>query len=392
MTDAEAAGRICPACGRDAPEGAFCAHCGADLSASGNHWAHLLRPKAFAVSSREPLGLPLFTSSLFPHLPESLRWPFRHGLFLVLAALLVFSMLEWLAPLIVVTILGVPLLFGLYVWQSGVFRDVSRRVLLLAVALGAGISAVWWLWTGSLLARNYDIPIAAASQLMHELAFGLTITLAGLVLMLLPVVLVKLVRSRVTESLDGFVIGAACALSYSAAGTAVWLLPQFTLGLIDNYNRWLLLEEAYLYGFVEPVTAAVAGGLLGLLLWFRPATGAPAGGRRARATLAALTVLGIALYIGIYLVDAAETARLTEIVANTVLTVLSLLALRAAVQVVLLSEETSEGTGLPVVCEDCERTVPDRPFCPGCGAAARATSRTTRARRFEAHRDGEVRD
>lgn len=346
-----------------------------------------MRPSAFAVSSQEPVGLPLVTSSLFPHLAESMRWPFRHGLFLVFGALLVLSMLKWLAPLVIVVCLGIPLLFALYVWQSGVFRDVSRTVLLSAVGVGAGVSVAWWVWTGALVASEYDIPVAAGSQLQRELGLGLIVTMVGLVLMLAPVLVVRILYRRVRESLDGFVIGAACALAYSAAGTIAWLAPQFTFGLIDNYAPWRLFEEAYLYGFVDPITAAAAGGLLGLRLWFRPG-GNPSGSPvLVRRMLDVLTVAAIGIYVAIYVVDASETARFTEVAANTVLTAMSLVTLRLAIQLVLLHEATDPGTGRAVVCEDCQRTVPDRPFCPGCGAAARATSRSARALRLAAAGD-----
>ena len=325
----------------------------------------------------------MVTSSLFPHLAESMRWPFRHGLFLVLGALLAFSMLTWLAPLVIVVCLGVPLLFALYVWQSGGYRDVSPTVLVSAIGVAAAISAVWWVWSGALVAREYDIPVAAGSQLQRELTLGLVVTLVGIGLMLSTIVVFRIFHRRVHESLDGFVIGAACALVYSAAGTIAWLAPQFAVGLIDNYVPWRLFEEAYLYGFVDMVTSAVAGGLLGLRLWFRPGSNAVTPGL-ARRVLDVLTLAAIAIYVGVYLVDAAETSRVTEVAANTVLTAVSLVLLRAGIQVALLHGSADPGTGQPVVCEDCGRTIADRPFCPGCGAAARATSRSSRALRFAA--------
>jgi len=134
----------CPICDSDGPAGAFCAHCGAGFAGAKSRWRSFLRPSSFAASPREPLSLPLVTSSLFPHLAESMRRPCRHGLLLVLAALLVFSMLKWLAPLVIVVCLGIPLLFALYVWQSGVFRNLSGTVLASAVGVGATIGVGWW--------------------------------------------------------------------------------------------------------------------------------------------------------------------------------------------------------------------------------------------------------
>jgi len=330
----------------------------------------------------------MITSSLYPHLAESMRWPFRHGVFLVFGALLTFSMLTWLTPLLIVVCLGMPLLFALYGWQSGVFRDVSPRVLLPAIAVSAAISVTWWVWSEALVARVYDIPVAVGSQLLHGLALGLTVSLAGTGLMLAPTVVVKFFHRRVSESLDGFVIGASCALTYSAAGTIAWLAPQVAVGLVDNYAPWRLFEEAFFYGFVDPIVTTAAGGLLGLRLWFRPGSrcGDP---RRVRRILEALTAAGIVIYLAIYLVDAADLSRFTEIAVNAVLAAMSLVTLRAAIQVTLLHEEADPGTGATVVCEDCSRTVTDRPFCPGCGAASRAMSRTTRSRRFEVPSSGD---
>ena len=45
-------------------------------------------------------------------------------------------------------------------------------------------------------------------------------------------------------------------------------------------------------------------------------------------------------------------------------------------------------TGEPVGCLHCDRTVPDAPFCPACGAATRASSRTWRRSRWSTSEAG----
>ena len=56
----------------------------------------------------------------------------------------------------------------------------------------------------------------------------------GMVLMLVPTVLVRLLRPKSRESLDGFVIGALSALTFAAGATLTRLAPQFATGLLAH--------------------------------------------------------------------------------------------------------------------------------------------------------------
>jgi len=388
MASAAAPGdRRCAACRSAVSAGSFCGFCGSELAGACTGGRKWLRPRVFAAAPREPITLPLITSSLCPHLADTDRVPFRHGLFLALAMLIGVSALKLLPALVVLSALGIPLLFVLYLWRSGIYRDVPKRALLLPPLIGVGLSVTVGLWSANLIADSYGIPLAGGFQLREVLDIGFAVTVADAVLMLVPAVVVRLLRPPSCESLDGFLIGAFGALCYASAGTITWLAPQFTLGLLDNYSRWRLFSEGILYGIFEPLTAAAVGGMAGILLWFRPAR-RPGQPRGLRAALALCAVLGVGYYVAIYAFAAGYNSRITEAVVNTAITALALLTLRVAIQIAVLHEEPDPATGRPVRCMRCAATVPDMPFCPECGGAARACARSTRLLRRTPAGDG----
>lgn len=383
--EGETATHECPVCRSTVPAAPFCGNCGASFDNP-----VLLRPRTFAVAPQEGVVWPVsVTSTMFPHLSKQDRMPFRHGLFLVMTLVALFSLSQLLGPLVIVVSLGIPLLFALYVWRSDAFANISAPALAISTVLGAGLSTLWWWRAGKALAAEYDIPLGAASQLQWLLGLGLSTTLAGTGLMLLPALAVRMLRLPARESLDGFLIGALGALAYSAAGVITWLAPQYVEGLLNNYSSWLLLEEAALYGLFDPLTSAAAGGVVGLALWFRPARGRNGQPKHVRGALWILAAVCSSLFVSIYLVDSAQLPRAWEIAINTVITAASMVAARVALQAALLYEAPDPPSHLPVRCNHCDQTVPEMPFCSQCGAAARGMSRSARqARRQTAPAEG----
>ena len=244
--------RQCPACRCAVPAAVFCGQCGADLEAAVSTFDVLLRPRVFAAAPREPVVAPRLTSSLFPRLPASARKPFRlagpaaggHGGPLGTGAN---------AALGAITILGGPLLFVLYMWQSDAFRDISRRALVIAFLTGSTLGVAWWLFTGRLLAGSYGVSTAAGLALQNLLAgFGLAVTVGGALILVLPPAVVRLLRVPVHEPLDGYVIGAFGALSYGCAASITWLFPQIVAGLLDVQSSWRMFTDAITYGVIDP--------------------------------------------------------------------------------------------------------------------------------------------
>jgi hypothetical protein len=155
-------------------------------------------------------------------------------------------------------------------------------------------------------------------------------------------------------------------------------VPQFVSGLIDSVRPLRLLVEAMLYGVAAPLTAAATGGLVGILLWFRP--GHRAGEHRAhvRAGLVVFCGFVAVVYTGLWAIDAIRLAKWPQLALHLLMTAAALLAVRICVQLALLHEEPDLSDGEPVLCAHCDRVVPDMAFCPACGVAARASSRQSR--------------
>lgn len=368
--------RQCPACRCTVPAAVFCGQCGADLKAAVTTCGVALRPRVFAVAPREPVVAPRMTSSLFPRLPASARKPFRLALILLLGAMVVLSALRANAALGAITILGGPVLFVLYMWQSDTFRDISRRALVIAFLTGSTLGVAWWLFAGRLLAGSYGVSTAAGLALQNLFAgFGLAVTVGGALILVLPSAVVRLLRVPVHEPLDGYVIGAFGALSYGCASGITWMFPQIVTGLLDAQSSWRMFTDATTYGVIDPLTTAALGGLLGLALWFRPSG---RHSRQARTVVTICTVLMAVLFVGVWVVDALSLPHAVEVAVNLVQAGVALVMLRVAVQTVLLHETPDPATGDAVLCVHCEKVVPDAPFCVSCGAAARASSRSSR--------------
>lgn len=290
-----------------------------------------------------------------------------------------FATLRVNGPLGVTATLGWPLIYLVYVWQSDVLRDFPLRVLAVAMAVGIACGVGWWLVVGKLLARSYGVSTGSGLMLTVVLNIGLLISAGGAVLMLLPAVTTRAMHMPVRESLDGFVIGTFGALWYQTAATTTVVAPQFVEGLIEEHSVGRMLEDSITYGIVNPIITTAAGGLVGIVLWFRPdRTRVPATPLSPRTALILCAALAFAVYLSVWVLWSMNVPRAVDIGGKLILVVLALLVVRSAVQIALLHEVPDPASGNPVLCIHCERVVPDLPFCVACGVAARASSRTSR--------------
>ena len=369
----------CPACDSTVVAMPFCCACGADASAPVSRWSVLLRPKVFATAHREPIWLPRISSTLFPRLPARARAPFRVGLVVVLTAIVVLALLRVNGPLGVIATIGWPLLFLLYVWRSDGFRDIPLRILVVTMVLGVAIGVGWWLSTVKLLAASYGLSTGSGLVLLGAINTAFLLSVGGGLLMLVPAVVARLMAGPVRESLDGFVIGAFGALWYATAATTTIMAPQFVEGLIEEHSAARMLDDSIRNGVVNPIVTTAAGGLVGLVLWFRPQRSPTAGGHLPpRLALVLCAVLGVGCYVAVWAVDGMTLHPAVELGLQLALSVLALVTVRCGVQIVLLHEAPDPLTDDPILCVHCEMVVPDGAFCCCCGAAARAASRSSR--------------
>jgi len=266
----------CPACGKRVAAGAFCTRCGAHLSPQRGDWAESLRIHAYAAAPGEHVLRLSVVSSLFPRLPRRCVSAFQVGLAALLAVLVLCALLRWQPPLIAISTVGLPLAFLSYLRLSDVYDDLPVRTLVVTALLAVGLGVGWALLTGPVIAHSYDITLLSGMTGGRALSERVTIPLGGAVLMLVPVVLARMSRPAIRESLDGSVIGSLGAISFTAAATLTRLAPQLATGVIAH-DRPIssLLIEAGIQGLAVPLTAAAVGGMVGAALWFRRRADAP---------------------------------------------------------------------------------------------------------------------
>ena len=381
----------CPRCEVGVPDGNFCGLCGCGLHSDKppDRSPIWLRPGVFTAAPGQRVLQPALTSSLFPHLPGRSRKPFFIVMIIAALGLMASAILRLPALGIAISSLGLPLLFILYLRASGAGRDVPRRTLVLAALMGVVLGVAWVLLSGQFVARTYGVPMTVGLALHHLLQEGFLIPTVGMVLMALPTVILRLLpgeRAVPRESLDGFVIGALAALAFSAAATLTRLIPQVSTGLIAHARPVKgLVVEVVLCGVTVPITAAAAGGMVGIALWFTRPPGAHHD--RVRAMLLLLAIAALLIHGGVGAIDIIGMSQLTMLVLHLTMTVIVLVILRMVLQLALLHEQHDPiRPDQPLLCTHCEHVVPDMAFCAACGVATRASSQQSRRRRREESR------
>jgi hypothetical protein len=378
----------CHECHTDAPAGTFCGICGATLAPRRGDGPAWLRLRTYAAAPTEPVLLPSPVGTLFPRLPGRSRSAFWVGLLTLVVLLVAFALLRWPGPLIGISALGLPMLYAIYLNESDAFADLPVRSLALTAGLGIALGVGWAQITGAIVARTYDDVLGTPMTLSEWLINALAIPLGAMLLMLIPVVLARVWWPGSREALDGFVIGTVGALGFVAAGTLYRLAPQFGTALFAQDRPVTdFLVMAATQGVAVPLTAAAVAGMVGAALWFRQRTDT---GHRSHwygcTTVTPALVTGVIAYAAMGIIDNAWIRQDVEAALYVLVALLAMLVLRLVLHCTLLHEvpdETEPDTS--VLCPQCDYVVPDLAFCPNCGVAAHAASRSSRHTR-RAHR------
>lgn len=367
----------CRCCGHEGVAGAFCSRCGAHLAPERCGGPQLLRLRHFAAAPNQCVLLPDIATTLFPRLARRSRTVFGVGLAVMLVTLLGLTALRVTPAVIAVGALGIPLLFAQYLRVSGTLRDIPIHLVALSAVVGAGLGSAGMLATGGWLAHSSGISLTAGIAWSGFLLHGLAIPLGSALLKVVPAGLARLLSRPPREALDGFAIGAVGALAFSAAATLTRLAPQFATGWIAQRRSFSgLIVEAVIAGVTVPLTAAAAGGTVGVALWFTPKPDSSRADRRLlRGVLAGLTVVVLIVFIGVVSTDAAALSNLDAVKALLVhfaLAVVAGLTLRLALQIALLHEDVDPERRRADQCGFCMGPMVNTAFCLACGEAASA--------------------
>jgi PrsW family intramembrane metalloprotease len=375
---------LCPHCGVVVPVGNFCGSCGAHLLHPRQGASAARRFHAYAAFPDEPIYRLSVASSLFPHLSHRSRDAFRIAVAWLGILLVVLAIARLGSPLIAVAAIGIPILFQLYVIEVGPYEDDVIVPTFVTLVVGIGLGIGWAEIAGPYVQRELFPLLHPSLTNGSALAAAVVVPLTGQLLMFVPLLLLRLWRHS-SESLDGFVIGAAGALGFTAAATVTELWTQVTSGVVAHRPFVDIVSQALIRGISVPLIAALATGLFGASVWMRrrnESSRTSADGAWITSPLVAI-LAALLVQVGLGFTDIARLNQGVLVVVHLAAVVVFVVVVRVGLHHVLLHEHHEFAVGPPRTCSHCHHLVPSMPFCPQCGVAQNATSKSHRNRELE---------
>lgn len=372
----------CEHCGREAPQGQYCAYCGAHLPAAEAGRSPTRRRHVYAANPREHVYQPNVISTFFPHLDIHRAQQFRWALFALVVAVLLLGVGRYLPIALVGAALLVPVLYLVYFYVVEIYEGEPLRVVgatfLLSGALGVALSLVSYRLI--LSQRQFGLGGIAPTQNYIALS-GVVLPVVGQIVMLIGPLILYVTRPRFNETLDGLVFGVASGLGFAAAQSIVYYWLQITapLQLAGSTVNWALpiVQTALLV----PLLHAATTGLICAALWLQRDTTPIArsiGPIASVPVAAALALLGqVVPSVGVIFYG----GQLLNLVWYGLTLIVLMLVVRHVLHVGLIEKARDLGHGGALRCPNCFHTVPDVPFCPNCGVAMRSIAK--RARRVQ---------
>jgi hypothetical protein len=326
------------------------------------------------VPSEPVVHLSIITT-LFPHLPHRQGGAFRWALIAGVGLVVVTAALRLFAPATAAAAILLPALYLLYLYEVEVYEDEPWLVVGATMVAGAVLGYLFSAWTGGAVSR---LNITGDRNGGFLLA-GVVIPIVAQALMLAGPMFLFLFRSRFREPLDGLTFGAASALGFTFASTLVQFWPLITGPLVgsDRPLDWALplLRASILSPLVNASTTAVVTASIWLFRYDRNlARGSWQSSRRSTLAVA----FGSQILLGVLSFVVPE--GLTEVAVWALASISLLLFMRLVIHQALMAEGAVHEIGPDATCPECHRVVPTMLFCPSCGVARTAATKSSRTR------------
>jgi RsiW-degrading membrane proteinase PrsW (M82 family) len=354
----------CDHCGKQVPDAVFCTNCGAHQGLADHGIAAQERTQHFAAHPGEHVAQPSVFTTLFPHLGHKKLNEFRWALTLGFALVVVLVATGLLTAAVVVSLLLVPTLYVVYLYEAQVYRD--EPVVVLGATLGGGI--VLGLAVTIVSERVIGGSLGFAGEPI--VSYGVVVPVIQLVVMPLPALLLR-VLPQFRDTIDGLVFGVTAGVGFALAEGLVnyWSIFSFPPNQ-PGPSFWIYPTTSL--ALLIPVLHGSTAGAITATLWRPSRTGS--GRWVSYFGIPIVLIAVIAFYAGGQILGNHGVGQLIVLLYQTALALLVVVYIRHLVHHSLM-EEGRDMEYRPIVCPHCHHHVMAAGFCPSCGVALSASPR-----------------